>query len=76
MSPRTLQRRLGEEGLTYQHLIAESRQTLAERLLGESEYDLVEVAFLTGFSDQSTFSRAFKRWCGQTPGDYRLASRR
>jgi len=76
MSRRTLQRRLAEVGVAYQALVSEVRRTLAEQLLRSSDYALAEVAFLTGFSDQSTFSRAFKRWSGQTPRAYRLSTPR
>jgi AraC-like DNA-binding protein len=71
MSGRTLQRRLGEAGLSYRALVDETRKELADRLLRKTDYDLVEVAFLTGFSEQSAFNRAFKRWTGQTPRSYR-----
>lgn len=71
MGGRTLQRRLAEEGLTYQALVEAARRELAGRLLRGSDYSLAEVAFLTGFADQSTFSRAFKRWHGRTPRAYR-----
>jgi AraC-like DNA-binding protein len=74
MSGRTLQRRLAEQGESFQQLIDEARRQLASTLLRETDYALSEVAFLTGFSDQSAFSRAFKRWAGQTPRSYRLAS--
>lgn len=74
LSPRTLQRRLSEQGLSFQALVDESRRELAVRLLGRTEYSLSEVAFLTGFSDQSAFNRAFKRWAGQTPRSYRLSA--
>ena len=72
MSGRTMQRRLSDRGYSFQALIDESRRELAERLLKETEYALAEVAFLTGFSEQSAFNRAFKRWAGQTPRSYRL----
>lgn len=75
MSSRTLQRRLADSGHTYQKLIDEARRQLAEKLLRRTEYALNEVAFLTGFSDQSAFTRAFKRWAGQTPRSFRLAAR-
>jgi len=75
MSSRTLQRRLADSGHSYQQLIDESRRLLAERLLGQTDYALKEVAFLTGFSDQSAFTRAFKRWAGQTPRSFRLDAR-
>lgn len=73
MSPRTLQRRLSDQGLSFQSLVDESRRELAKRLLRKTDYALSEVAFLTGFSEQSSFNRAFKRWAGQTPRSYRLA---
>ncbi|NEO86668.1 MAG: AraC family transcriptional regulator [Spirulina sp. SIO3F2] len=71
MSSRTLQRRLADEGLVYQKLIDETRRDLAVRLLKKNEYSLVEIAFLTGYAEQSTFTRAFKRWHGQTPTGFR-----
>ncbi|WP_375750616.1 AraC family transcriptional regulator ligand-binding domain-containing protein [Vibrio sp. HN007] len=67
MSSRTLQRRLSDEGLVYQGLVDDTRRDLAIRLLEKNEYSLAEIAFLTGYSEQSTFTRAFKRWHGQTP---------
>ena len=72
MSGRSLQRRLSESGYSYQTLVDESRRQLAERLLRETNFSLVEVAFMTGFSEQSAFARAFKRWAGQTPRNFRL----
>ena len=71
MSSRTLQRRLSAEGLAYQDLVTEARKSLSAQLLRRTDYALAEIAFLTGFSDQSTFTRAFKRWHGQTPASYR-----
>lgn len=72
MSGRTLQRKLSEQGYSYQKLVDESRRQLAERLLRQSDYSLAEVAFLTGFSEQSAFTRAFRRWEGQTPRSFRI----
>ena len=72
MSARTLQRRLEEQGLAYQRLVDEARRQLADRLLRRTDFSLIEVAFMTGFSGQSAFNRAFKRWAGQTPRAYRL----
>ncbi|MBK1706086.1 AraC family transcriptional regulator [Halochromatium glycolicum] len=72
MSARTLQRRLSEQGHSFQTLVDRARMDLAQRLLAETDYSLAEVAFLTGFADQSGFTRAFKRWAGQTPRSYRL----
>lgn len=67
MSERTLHRRLGDEDLRYQDLVVEVRRTVATALLTTTEHSLVDIAFLTGFSDQSAFQRAFKRWTGRTP---------
>lgn len=75
MSARTLQRRLSEQDLSFKQLVDESRRELAQRLLTQSAYSLSEIAFLTGFSEQSAFNRAFKRWAGQTPRSYRLQAR-
>jgi len=71
---RTLQRRLSDGGHSFQSLVDMARKDLSQRLLRETEYSLAEVAFLTGFSEQSGFTRAFKRWAGQTPRSYRLAA--
>ena len=72
MSGRTLQRRLSDRGFSFQTLVDESRRELAQRLLRHTEYPLAEIAFLTGFSEQSAFNRAFKRWAGQTPRSFRI----
>ncbi|MDJ0521165.1 MAG: AraC family transcriptional regulator ligand-binding domain-containing protein [Planctomycetota bacterium] len=74
MSRRTLQRRLAEEDVNFQDVITEVQHTLAKQLLRASDCELVEIAFLTGFSDQSSFGRAFKRWTGETPRSYRLGA--
>ena len=75
MSGRTLQRRLSDQRYSFRTLVDESRRELAERLLEGTEYPLAEVAFLTGFSEQSAFNRAFKRWAGLTPRSYRIKVR-
>lgn len=72
MSSRTLQRRLADSGQTYQRLVDESRRSLAEKLLRQTSYSLNEIAFMAGFSDQSAFNRAFKRWAGKTPRSFRI----
>ena len=71
MSERTLHRRLADDGHSYRDLCDRTRKTLATNLLRETEHSLAEVAFLTGFSEQSAFTRAFKRWQGQTPAEFR-----
>jgi AraC-like DNA-binding protein len=74
MSGRTLQRRLAELGCPYKTLVDQSRRELTEYLLKKTDYSLAEVAFMTGFSEQSAFNRAFKRWEGQTPRSFRIKS--
>lgn len=71
LSVRSFHRRLSEHGLSFQSLTEETRRDLAEALLRDESHSLAEIAFLTGFSDQSAFTRAFKRWVGTTPATYR-----
>ena len=71
MSARSFHRRLAAHGMSFQTLTEETRRELAEGLLRDEKYSLAEVAFLTGFSEQSSFTRAFKRWLGTTPASYR-----
>lgn len=71
MSPRTLQRKLADEGTTYKDLVDELRHDLARKYLLAPAIAVTEAAFLLGFSDPSAFHRAFKRWTGTTPGEYR-----
>ncbi len=75
MSGRTLQRRLSDEHTSFQSLVDDARRKLSMRLLRHDEdATLSEVAFMTGFADQSAFTRAFKRWTGHTPGSFRAQS--
>ncbi|WP_167644838.1 AraC family transcriptional regulator [Mameliella alba] len=71
MSERTFFRRLSDEGTTYRDVVREVQIKLARDLLEHSECSIAEVAFLTGFAEQSAFGRAFKRWVGQAPAQYR-----
>lgn len=71
LSARSFHRRLAAHGLSFQMLTEETRRELAEGLLRDDQYSLAEIAFLTGFSEQSAFTRAFKRWVGRTPANYR-----
>jgi AraC-like DNA-binding protein len=72
-SVRTLQRRLGEAGITYSALIDSIRASLATRMLREGELELNVLASNLGYSEQSAFTRAFRRWTGTTPAHYRSA---
>lgn len=73
MSERTLHRRLAEHGESFQSVVTTARRAAAESLLRSGDHSLTDVAFLTGFSDQSAFTRAFKRWTGATPAAFRSA---
>jgi len=73
ISVRNLQRRLRALGTTYQNLLDEARQGLAMKLICEGELPLYEVAFMVGYTEPSAFYKAFRRWTGSTPGDYRQA---
>jgi AraC-like DNA-binding protein len=70
MSARSVQRALRAEGTSYQLLLDDVRRELAVRHLAVRGTSAAEVAFLTGFSEPSAFSRAFRRWTGSTPGAY------
>lgn len=71
LSERTLHRRLAEEGVSFQQLANTARREAAEALLADDRHTLTDVAYLTGFADQSAFTRAFKRWTGLTPQAHR-----
>jgi AraC-like DNA-binding protein len=71
MSPRTLQRRLSEEGTSFDTLREEMRKQTAEILLKDRTLSVGEVAFLLGFSEPGAFHRAFKRWHNTTPDAFR-----
>jgi AraC-like DNA-binding protein len=71
ISVRSLRRRLDEEGVSYSGLLNEARATLAKQMLGDPDRSIYETAYAMGFSDPSAFHRAFKRWTGMTPTQYR-----
>ncbi len=68
---RQLRRKLGEQGLNFRGLIDERRQSLAEIYMADDSLSLVDVAMLLGFSEQSAFHRAYRRWTGEAPGTAR-----
>lgn len=70
----SLQRQLKNEGATYRRILDDTREVLAQQLVREQRYSLSQIAYLLGFSDQANFSRAFKRWTGTTPSDYRSST--
>jgi AraC-like DNA-binding protein len=73
MSARTLERRLEREGTTFSELLDDMRKGLALRYVGAQDLAFTEIAFLLGFSQVSSFHRAFKRWTNETPLNYRRA---
>jgi AraC-like DNA-binding protein len=71
LSRQTLARRLKSEGTTFEKLLDELRHRLALAYLGNSKVSVHQCAYLTGFSDPASFSRAFKRWTGSSPRTYK-----
>jgi len=71
MSNRTLTRRLSEAGVSYRDLIKKTQEGVSKHLLKRSSRSIAEIAFETGFSEQSAFNRAFKRWTGLSPVEFR-----
>lgn len=70
MSPRTLRRRLKDEGTSHQRLLDDLRHELSLKLLDVEGLGIDEVALRLGFSESTSFHRAFKRWTGMTPADH------
>jgi len=71
LSKRTLQRRLTEDGITFQELMEEARRELARHYLLHSSLELNETAYLLGYEDANSFFRAFHEWEGTSPGQWR-----
>ena len=71
MSARTLQRRLQEEGTSFADELDRLRRGMGQAYLADAHLSILEVSYLLGFSEQSAFNRAFKRWTGTTPMQFR-----
>lgn len=67
VSPRTLQRKLKDEGISYQDVADEVRKSLAIHYLEEGGYPVKQISYMLGYNELSAFTRAFKRWTGRTP---------
>jgi AraC-like DNA-binding protein len=67
LSSRTLQRQLKSENVTFQCVLNETREALAQHYLAQGRLTVAEIAFLLGYEDPSSFYRAFHSWTGQTP---------
>jgi AraC-like DNA-binding protein len=74
-SPRTLQRKLQQAGTSFQQVLDTIRRELAVQYLQDTQLTTSEIAFLLGFSENSAFNRAFRRWTAMTPGEYRKRER-
>jgi len=70
LSPRSFQRRLAEHELTFKGLVSSVRRQMAEYYLRSGDYSLSEISFMLGYSELTTFIRAFRQWTGQTPKRY------
>lgn len=71
VSQRTLHRRLAEEGTSHGELVDDVRRTRAMLHLGSGRFSIGEISFLLGFAHSNAFHKAFKRWTGMTPAQYR-----
>jgi AraC-like DNA-binding protein len=74
LSTRTLQRRLEEVNTSYQELVDDVRSSAARTMLRDRSRAIVDVAFELGYADLKGFYRAFKRWTGQTPAEWRVSA--
>lgn len=73
LSVRTLRRKLQTRGTSFKELLTQTRRELGERYIHDNNLSLTEIAFLLGFSDSSSFSRAYRSWTGQSPSEFRSA---
>lgn len=71
LSRRSLQRRLSEEQTSYSDVLESMRYELARGYMADPRYSITEIAYLLGFGTATSFSRAFMRWAGEAPRDYR-----
>lgn len=71
MSEDELKGKLSDRGISFRSLVDNLRQGLARGYVRDPNLSLVDITYLLGFSEQSTFQRAFKRWTGMSPGQYR-----
>ena len=76
VSNRTMQRQLQTENTNFKTLLNEVRSELADKYIRDNQLSLTEISFMLGFSEMSSFSRAFKRWTGESPSNFRTASQK
>lgn len=75
LSPRSLRRKLDQEGSSFRALVEDERRQIALQFLAGSDMKLEELAIHLGYTDTASFTRAFRRWMGCTPGEYRQSQR-
>jgi AraC-like DNA-binding protein len=71
VSSRTLHRRLADAGTSFEKLLDETRKDLAAEYVRRCDYAVGEIAYLLGFAETSSFNRAFRRWTGKSPSEFR-----
>lgn len=74
MTPRTLQRRLEERGLSYRTLVDQTKRRRAIQMVTSTDLPISQVAWKTGYADLASFDHAFRRWTGHTPSAFRSGS--
>jgi AraC-like DNA-binding protein len=74
LKPRTLNRLLNKEGTSFIRLLKDSRFENAQQLLRDPSAPILSIAWSLGYADASAFSRAFRRWSGMTPTEWRQAA--
>jgi AraC-like DNA-binding protein len=76
MHSRTLHRRLAAAGTSFRELVDESRFEIARQMLADTYADVSHVAYVLNYADSSAFRRAFRRWSGTTPTQWRVRQNR
>jgi AraC-like DNA-binding protein len=74
LSSRTLQRKLKEEGTSYAQILNDTRKELASQYISNSRLSISEISYLLGFAEPTNFTRAFRRWTGKSPSEYRMSA--
>lgn len=75
LSTRTLQRRLGDAGVSFRDLLQQARRELAIQYIRHSDLPILEIGYRLGFSEPANFTRAFRQWTGDAPARYRVQHR-
>lgn len=75
MHPRTLNRRLKDHGTSYRELVGNIRYEIAQQLLADKDMPIINISNTLGYADASEFTRAFRRWSGVKPSDWRMQSK-